>query len=299
MMNRCLQGTCCLVLSLVAFTSSAEERGPSYEQRENIVFAEVHGVGLLLDVFRPTGQSNGLAIVDVVSGAFHSDRGKVEDHKKARVFDTMCRRGYTVFAVRPGSITKFSGPEMLTHVRRGVAWVVDHAEEYEVDVDRLGLMGASAGGYLACLTAVTAEPDSPTSRIRATGVFFPPTDLLLYGNTRIDVRTAGRLSGAIRQLFFRDDLDDLDDVQIEKRLAQYSPARQVTSSSPPFMLIHGDADFIVPMQQSQIMLDALKAANVPAELVVKQGGAHPWPTIHEEVGVLADWFDKTLTPTRP
>lgn len=298
MTNRYLQGPCAFVLLLllffVTFASMADEPALQYKQHENVVFAEVHGVGLLLDVFQPKGQRNGLAIIDVVSGAFHSDRGKVEDHKKARVFDTLCNRGYTVFAVRPGSITKFSGPEMLKNVRRGVAWVIEHAQQYEIDGERLGLMGASAGGYLACLTAVTAKPGNPTSRIKAAGVFFPPTDLLQYGGTRMDVRSAGRLSGAIRRLLFREDLDKLDEAQIEKRLEQYSPARRVTSSAPPFMLIHGDADFVVPLQQSQAMIDALKAADVPAELVVKQGGGHPWPTIHEEVGVLADWFDKTL-----
>jgi dipeptidyl aminopeptidase/acylaminoacyl peptidase len=59
-------------------------------------------------------------------------------------------------------------------------------------------------------------------------------------------------------------------------------------------LIHGDADPLVPLQQSEAMLAALKQAGVPAELIVKPGGGHPWPTLHEEVQVMADWFDKQL-----
>jgi len=43
------------------------------------------------------------------------------------------------------------------------------------------------------------------------------------------------------------------------------------------------------------MLAALKEAGVPAELIVKKGGGHPWPTLHEEVQVIADWFDRQLT----
>ena len=81
---------------------------PPYTQTKNVVFAEVDGVGLVLDVFTPTGAANGLGIVDVASGAFYSDRGKIEDHRRAQMYDIFCGKGYTVFAVRPGSITKFT-----------------------------------------------------------------------------------------------------------------------------------------------------------------------------------------------
>ena len=79
-------------------------------------------------------------------------------------------------------------------------------------------------------------------------------------------------------------------------LKQISPAHLVTRQAPPFLLIHGDADPVVPLQQSERMLAALKEAGVPAELIVKKGGGHPWFTIHEEVKVVADWFDKQLGP---
>ncbi len=59
--------------------------------------------------------------------------------------------------VRPGSISKFSVPEMLVNLNHGVRWVKDHSKEYNIDRDRLGMMGASAGGHLACLAAVTAQ----------------------------------------------------------------------------------------------------------------------------------------------
>ncbi len=73
-----------------------------------------------------------------------------------------------------------------------------------------------------------------------------------------------------------------------------SPARLVHDGLPPFLLIHGDADPSVPLQQSEVMIAALKAKNVPAQLIVKPGGGHPWATIHEEVQVLADWFVESV-----
>jgi hypothetical protein len=88
-----------LTFSLVFLQTAGAE--PPYTQTKDVVFAEVDGVGLLMDVFTPTGKSNGLAVVDVASGAWYSDRGKINDHKQAQVYDIFCGRGYTMFAVRP------------------------------------------------------------------------------------------------------------------------------------------------------------------------------------------------------
>jgi len=286
-----------IVLLLFAFSTSpatqaAEEK--VYTQDQNIVYAEAYGVGLLMDVFTPTGAANGLAIIDVASGAFHSDRGKIRDHKRAGMFDAFCGKGYTVFAVRPGSITKFGAPEMIKNLNQGVSWVIDHAEKYKIDPNRLGLLGASAGGYLACLNAVTAEEGSPADNFEAVGVFFPPTEFLNYGPVKIKVRTDPFLGKTVRALLFRDGFDGLTDEEVEERMIKYSPALQVTSNAPPFLFIHGDTDPIVPLQQSEVMVAALKEADVSAELIVKAGGGHPWPTIAEEVKIMVDWFDQTL-----
>jgi len=287
------------IFSLLLFTVapcslSWAAEAPSYQQHKNIIYAEIHGIGLLLDVFTPTGPTNGIGIVDVASGAFHSDRGKIRDHKRAGMFDTFCGKGYTVFAIRPGSVTKFGAPEMIGNLNQGVSWVIKHAEKYKIDPKRLGLLGASAGGYLACLDAVTSEAGSPADNFEAVGVFFPPTDFLDYGPVHIKVRTDPFLGKTVRALLFRDGFDDLTDEEIEKRMIKYSPARRVTSKSPPFLFIHGDTDPLVPLQQSETMVAALKDANVPAELIVKPGGGHPWPTIAEEVQIMANWFDKTF-----
>jgi dipeptidyl aminopeptidase/acylaminoacyl peptidase len=166
-------------------------------------------------------------------------------------------------------------------------------------------MGASAGGHLACLAAVTAQ-DGKTdvsngaevtgTRVKAVAVFFPITDFLNYNGNAFDVRANSDMAKLVRGLAFPQGVADATDSEINQTLRGISPARLVTPQSPPFLLIHGDADPAVPLQQSEMMVAALKQANVPAELIVKHGGGHPWPTIHEEVKLLADWFDKQLLP---
>lgn len=287
--------------SLFAAMSAAQE--PTYVQHENVVYGEADGVGLVMDVFTPKGKGNGLAIVDVISGAWHSDRGKIRDHIRAQTFQILCGKGYTVFAIRPGSVTKFGVLEMLAHLNEGIRWVKSHADSYEIDPNRLGLMGASAGGHLACLAAVTAAPrksDTSDNRaiagtdVKAVAVFFPPTDFLDFGGKAIDARTDNGFGQTVRKLAFPQGLSNESDSEVTDKLRQISPARLVTPQAPPFLLIHGDADPVVPLQQSERMLAALKQAGVPAELIVKQGGGHPWLTISEEVQVLADWFDRQL-----
>ena len=282
---------------LIVSTAPSWAKAPAnYEHQKNVVYAEVHGIGLLADIFTPNENNNGKAIVEVTSGAWHSDRGKLNDLAKAQVFDIFCEHGYTVFAIRPGSITKFSALEMVANVERGIRWVKSNANDYDIDPERLGLMGASAGGHLACMVAVTngRPTGGDDASIAAAGIFFPATDFLDYGGLQIDPRGDNRLGQLMRRLAFPDGIDQLSDEEVQNQVTSISPARQVTANTPPFLLIHGSADFMVPLQQSQVMLAALQQHDVPAQLIVKEGGGHPWPTIHEEVGKMADWFDQQL-----
>ena len=285
-----------LLLLIAGGYGRADEPELPYRVKQNVVYAEEYGIGLVMDVFTPLQRKNGRAVVEVTSGTWRSSRSKLEDLTKARVFDILCRRGYTAFAVRPGSIPKFTAREMVDHVERSMRWVKSRADQYAIDPHRIGLMGASAGGHVACLVAVAngRSTGKLDASVRAVGVFFPPTDFTNYGGVALDPRAAGRLGEMIRSLAFPEGLVGLTDEQIEAQLISISPARLVAENTPPFLLIHGGLDLLVPLQQSQIMLAALEEHNVPAQLIIKKGGGHPWPTIHEEVAVMTDWFDRRL-----
>ncbi|MEI6340597.1 MAG: alpha/beta hydrolase [Verrucomicrobiota bacterium] len=268
-----------------------------YDQRKDIVFAESHGTGLLMDIFVPKGASNGLAIVDVISGAWYSDRGKIRDHTLAGMYDIHCKRGYTVFAVRPGSRTRYTASEMDQHVKTGIRWVKSHAAEHGIDPERIGLTGASAGGHLASLAALTPDAGSPdakdplqrlSTRVRAVGVFFPPTDFLDWKDgQRGDPKILG-------PLLFVGGTEGRSEGEIVSQARSISPFHRASKTDVPFLLIHGDADPVVPIRHSEKLRDAINAAGGRAELIVKKGGGHPWLTLPVEVGVLADWFDREL-----
>jgi acetyl esterase/lipase len=262
-----------------------------------VVFAEAHGTGLLMDVFASKGKPNGLAIVDIASGAWYSDRNKIRDHARAQVYTIFCSRGYTVFAVRPGSKTRYTAAEMDRNVKSAIRYVKAHAGEYRIDPARLGLMGGSAGGHLATLAALTPEPgksnvgdviDRNDTSVRAVGAFFPPTDFLDWdGDKSIRLEVLG-------PLLFNGGVRGQSPEEIREAARAISPMHRVKKPTVPFLLIHGDADKVVPLSQSKKLVEAITKAGGSAELIIKPGGGHPWLTISEEVKVMADWFDKQL-----
>src|SRR5262245_52843413 len=173
-----------------------------YKQKIDVVYGEVHGTGLLMDIFTPKVKTNGLGIIDVVSGAYHSDRGKIRDHATAQMYTVFCSRGYTVFAVRPGSRSRYTCLEMDGHVKTGIRYVKEHAAEHKIDPERIGITGASAGGHLAVLAAVTPEEGNPdakaplsrqSTKVKAAAVFFPPTDFLDWDGKPANFEVLGDL----------------------------------------------------------------------------------------------------------
>ncbi len=302
--SRSLALILCVFLSLSVLAVGADFATPppaevTFNRTNDVVYQpDFDGVALVMDVFTPKGKPNGAAIVDVASGSWYSDRGKIRDHEKAQFYQIFCGKGYAVFAVRPGSQGRVTGEEMLANVKRGVRWVRYHAKQYGLDPTRIGIAGASAGGHLASLAAVTADEgnekagdpiDRESCKVKACGVFFPPADFTQWGAANVIARSA------MKGLFFPGGIiEGKTDEDFKAVFERLSPARHVTAQAPPFIIFHGTKDPLVPLAQSQILLKALKDNGVQAELLIKEGGGHPWPTIYEEVAVLGDWFDKNL-----
>lgn len=273
----------------------------NYVQHCNQVYAEAHGLGLLMDVFVPERGGNGLGIIDVISSGWFADRVQLNEHIGLGVFDVLCAHGYTVFALSPGSITLFTGQEMVRHVHEGIRHIKARAEHFGVDRHRLGMTGTSAGGHIAALAALDVKAARPQSRdpfrqhdtaVRAISLLFPPTDLLDFGGQHFG---GLEIEGVcLDRLLFHNGIEQHSKHEIEERLLHLSPARRVTSPPPPMLLIHGDADPLVPISQTYKLAEAVRAARGSAEVLVKAGGGHPWPDIAVEIGAMADWFDGQL-----
>ena len=273
------------------------------------VFAEAHGTGLIMDVLGPAGPANGAAIIDVVSSGWQCDRVVYNEHLGFGLCDALCARGFTVFAVLPGSSDLFTGTEMVRHVHAAIRHVRAHAKAFGIDPVRLGLAGVSAGGHLAALTALTAHAGRPVSRdawrrpgtaVSAVAAFFPPTDLVNYGGVRLDQYPLEGLN--VAGLLFRGGLCGRTQPEVLARLEELSPARVAArfrgrhpdDVPPPLLLFHGAADRVVPLDQSERLRDAWRAAGGSAELRVRDGADHAWTDNGLELDQAAQWFADTL-----
>jgi acetyl esterase/lipase len=295
-------------LVFTALLAAPTVRGdePSYRRTEDVIYGRKHGTALTLDVFTPREDPNGLGVVLVVSGGWFSAHEAIP----LALVTPLTDRGYTVFAVVHGSQPKFTIPEILDDLHRAVRFIRSHAADYGIDPGRIGIYGGSAGGHLSLMQGTAGKAgneqakdtvERASSRVQAVACFFPPTDFLNYGKPGGDAIGRGLLEAFAAPFDFHEFdparhkyAEIVDQGRISELGRQISPITHVSSDDPPTLIIHGDADKLVPIQQAEILVQALKGAGVEAELVTKPGAAHGWPDLPKDVDRFADWFDKHL-----
>src|SRR5262249_16219372 len=208
--------------------------------------------------------------------------------------------GYTVFAVVHGSQPKFSIPEIEQDIHRAIRFIRHNAEKYGVDPDHIGISGASAGGHLSLTMAVKGtkgdsgakNPVERESReIQCVACFFPPTDFLNY--SRPGDEALGDTLKKFSPAFGPRANDPGDRVKLEREV---SPINFVHSNMPPILIIHGDADTLVPIYQAKIFLKRCDEVGGVTKLAVREGKSHGWGNIVADVEICADWFDEHLKP---
>lgn len=298
-----------LLPALAACAAHAQVQLPYDRTIDAVYYTDPAGTDFHMDVFVPNGKATnaawqpseigkGRAIVDVASGAWSGDRGKIEDHETAQVYNIFCAKSFTVFAIRPGSRPKYTALEMAEHVRQGIRFVKANAAKYGIDPDRIGLTGASAGGHLALLASLTPAPAETNaadatrrvdSSVKAVGVFFPPTDFLNWGG-----RSGPDIDRLLNEILFKNGAAGESEETVQAAAREASPVHKVHPGAPPMIIYHGDADPAVPLQQSEVFVEAMKKAGNDIELVVKPGGGHPWLDIPLDVLKLANWFGERL-----
>ena len=302
-MNRLAASSLVLFLALAPTWTLADEP-PS--RRQDVIYGRKFGTALTLDVFKPATEANGLGLVFVVSGGWYSNHDSIN----LGFVKPFTDRGYTVFAVVHGSQPKFTIPEAVADLNRAVRFIRHNAKDYGVDPARLGIYGASAGGHLSLMQGTAGDSGNPaapdpvdqeSSRVAAVACFFPPTDFLNYGKPGENAIGRGTLKDFVAPFdFHRFDprkkkfvpIDD--EPRIGEIAGTISPINHVSADDPPTLIIHGDADTLVPIQQAEIIVEKLKAAGVETRLVTKPGAAHGWPGIEKDLATLADWFDAHL-----
>jgi acetyl esterase/lipase len=289
--------------SVFAFAHFVTAQDAPHERIEDVIYGRKFGTALTLDVFKPKENANGAGVIFCVSGGFVSAKENIN----SAFMTPFTKRGYTVFAVVHGSQPKYTIPEILEDQHRAVRYIRHHAKTYGIDPDRLGITGGSAGGHLSLMQGCAPLPGNPeatdpvereSSRVAAVGCFFPPTDFLNYGKEGNVALGRGSLTGFKAPFDFMKynkqtrSFDPVTDEDERKAIGKaISPATHVSKDSVPTLLIHGDADTLVPLQQSEWIISKFQEHKVPNKLIVKPKAGHGWAGMDKDLEEIIAWFD--------
>jgi len=275
-----------------------------------IVYGHKDGLALTMIMLKPTTNDNGKAIINIISGNWYSSYGQAL--RMETQMSTFLDAGYTIFNVMHSSQPKYNITEAVNDVKRSVRYIRYNANSLKIDSAHIGITGRSSGGHLALMVATTGTDGDNSSidpvnkvsdRIQAVAVFYPPTDLLNFGGpgfTPVNAEALLKQFGVTAAFDFkkwdnRKQIYEYASPEDRMKIArEMSPVYNVTADDAPALLIHGDSDKVVPLQQSEIMLTAYQNVKVPASLVIKKGGGHGWRDAEPETKQFVQWFDKYL-----
>jgi acetyl esterase/lipase len=255
---------------------------------KDITYCTVESVALKMDVYYPPENNGRFPVTMYVHGGGWSSGDKAQGAGVAEISELQ-KAGFLVVSVNYRLAPEYPFPAMIEDVKCAVRSLRAHADEYNLDPDRIGAWGGSAGGHLVNLLGTTdasagfdvGEYLEYSSRVQAVVDMFGPADLT--------VQFEGGYEGASRVF------DGFD-------AALASPVTYVTADDPPFLMLHGENDKLVPIEQSQILLVALQAVGVPAELVAVANAGHSFkpdggqisPSRREIVQLVVAFFEETL-----
>jgi acetyl esterase/lipase len=257
----------------------------------DVVYGHKDGLAMTFDVIKPKANANGAAVIFMVSGGWVSPYNPPQ--QTAMRFKDLLDKGFTLVAVRHGSSPKYLIPEIVSDVRRAVRFIRHNAKQWGVDPNRLGVFGGSAGGHLALVLGTASDNGDPNAkedfmkesdRVASVVAYFPPVDLRPLARGLNPERTGGAL-------------DRFPALNFEKEKApDYSPIVHVSPDDPPTLLIHGDKDNLVPVNNSKVIHEAFQKNNVKTQLIIIEGAEHGFrgEDANRAGAAMASWFEQTL-----
>lgn len=283
-----------LILAACAVTQIATTA--DVEIVPDVVYGHKDGLALTFDVIKPKANANGAAVIFMVSGGWVSSYFPPD--QMAGRFSELLDKGFTLIAVRHGSSPKYLIPEIVSDVRRAVRFIRFNAKRWNIDPNRLGVFGGSAGGHLSLVLGTASDNGDSNAkeefmkesdRVASVVAYFPPVDLRPLARGINPAPTGGTL-------------DRFPALNFEKEKApDYSPIVHVSPDDPPTLLIHGDKDDLVPMKNSQVIYEAFQKNNVKTQLIIIEGAGHGFrgDDAKRASAAMVSWFEQTLLKEMP
>lgn len=235
------------------------------EETKDLEYGNVNGRALQLDLYRPKELMHPVpALIFIHGGGWY--KGNRQDYR-AYVID-FALRGYVTATISYRLADEAKFPAQVEDAKCAVRWIRANAAKYGIDPKKIAVIGGSAGGHLSLMVGTTAGMKNlegtggnaaTSSAVQAVVDFYGPTDL---------TTELGKTSDIVKR-FFGATYDEKKDAY---ELA--SPLLHVDKSDPPTLVLHGTVDELVPVEQSDRIVAAFKAAGVPVEYERLEGWPH-------------------------
>ena len=279
-------------LALLTFVAHA---GDAFRIEQDIAYLapeRKEKADLYLPASNPSGAKRPAVVIIHGGGWTGGDKGAA---REINIGTNLALNGYVglsinyVLASTNKDSAKATWPQNLHDCKTAVRWLRKHAERLQVDPERIGVIGGSAGGHLAAMLAVTGEKDGLdpagpygefSCRVRCAVDLYGPADLAGHH----DVTMLGKKAAEAPELY---------------RAA--SPVTYVDKNDPPILILHGTADKTVDIGQSKLFAAKLKEAGARHELVIVEGAPHTFhlqPNQRDLRPVVLGFFDQHLKATR-
>lgn len=286
-------GALALTISLGAPPIAHAQEPPDVSKTWDVVYASPAGAELRLDLAQPVAGKAPFPAVFVIHGGAWREGSKEENR---RLLIELARRGYVAVSPQYRFAPKDRFPAQVHDVKAAVRWLRANATSLQVDPQRVGAMGFSAGAHLALMLGLTGPedglegpvpPGSASSRVQVVVGFYPPVDL-----------ASKDFSDFARSLV----RDFLGATAREKPAlaARASPLTFVSRGDAPVLLFQGTADELVPDTQTLRFARAMTVAGVPGRVELLVGARHGFggAEYEEAMGETFEFFDRYLKATR-
>lgn len=261
----------------------------------DITYCTAGDVALKMDIYLPTIKAAEPAptIVYVHGGSWLSgDKWEI-----GLAGEQLASAGYVVASVNYRLAPDYRWPAQIEDVKCAIRYLRANSSTYNLDPNRIGTWGSSAGGQLVSLLGLAGQNAGfdvgqymdQSSSVQAVVDMFGPTDLTAYNPDDYAKGVGEKVFG-------------IKPGQTSDVLAKASPVTYVTGGAPPFLILQGDKDTLVPPGQSQELYDKLQAAGDQARLVMVKNAGHAFvptggdisPSIGEIKGIISAFFDTQL-----
>ena len=296
-MKHIVLATALLVLAATASAQYPPTPGTgTFTVIEALEYANVDGKPLLLDLRIPTGRGPHPVIIYLHAGAW------ITGDRTGGPAIRQASRGYAVASIDYRLAPQYTWPAQVEDAKAAVRWIRANAARFDLDPERIGVFGTSAGGHIGAVLGTSGGVPSLegmhlgnaqfSSRVKAVVDFYGPTDLLKLNDQKLPclpldgnspLMPPSLLMGCAIQ-------------QCKEKTATANPITYVTPDDPPFLIMHGLLDCLVPFGQSVLLHQALEAKGVDSTLLLLPRGEHGGSAFDQQEykQAISDFLDEHL-----